>query len=724
MKRPRRIAPVRQLSDVECGPACLAMLLAHFGRHTTLRQLRERIVAGRDGVSLAALLRLAEEEGLGHRVHRVAASELSQVRLPALLHWRDRHFVVLEAMSATQATILDPAFGRRTLSPDDMARDFSGTAVEFEPGVVFQPDPGTPERHLHRYLQWLFTPVVARRYLGAATLASLILQLFGLVVPATTALLVDSTVEWKAYGLTTIAAALISVTVARVGLAWLRGNCIARLQRLVDRHVSTGFFDHLLRLPHRFFLQRTTGDLLVRLNSNTAIRDLFTTQLIAASLDAPMALGYLGLLIVIAPPLAVLAGTSALLQTGMIWFAMHRQRELASRALSAKAEEHGRAVEALTGITYVKAVAAEASLLARWRSAFLHHQDVAFETAMLNTTVEAILGGVRLATPIAALLMGMYRVDTGAMSLGEMLAAVTLVTSFVQPVLTLLQSAQQLHLAGAYMERIMDVLDSKPEVDAFEEQAVVGVIGSKAGRPETGRRVECRNVEFRFGTSAPLVLHGIDCAISAGGTLGLIGATGSGKSTLAKILLGLWTPTAGQVLHDGESLDGNTTRHFRRRTGAVLQELDVFGGTILENITLGMPHATLDEVRAAAAMACLDQEIRAMPLGYHTHIGDRGISLSGGQRQRLALARALLHRPDFLVLDEATSQLDVRTARNVNRCIQELGCTRLIVSHRLSAVEEADWVLVMSGGRVVVEGRPQDVLRSRGLAEDITRRAG
>lgn len=724
MRRTRRIAPVRQLSDVECGPACLAMLLAHFGRHTTLRQLRERIVAGRDGVSLAALLRLAEEEGLKHRVHRIVASELPQIHLPALLHWRDRHFVVLEAMSATQATILDPAFGRRTLSPDDMARDFSGTAVEFEPDAVFQPGPRTPERHLLRYLQWLFTPATARRYLGAATFASLILQLFGLVVPATTALLVDSTVTWKAYGLTTIAAALISVTVARVGLAWLRGNFIARLQRLVDRHVSTGFFDHLLRLPHRFFLQRTTGDLLVRLNSNAAIRDLFTTQLITASLDAPMALGYLGLLIVVAPPLAVLAGISALLQTGMIWFAMHRQRELASRALSAKAEEHGRAVETLAGITYVKAVAAEASLLARWRSAFIHHQDVAFETTMLNTTVEAILGGVRLATPIAALLVGMHRVDTGAMSLGEMLAAVTLVTSFVQPVLTLLQSAQQLHLAGAYMERIMDVLDSKPEVDVFEEQAIVGVIGSKAGRSETGRRVECRDVEFRFGTSAPLVLHGIDCVIPAGGTLGLIGATGSGKSTLAKILLGLWTPTAGQVLHDGQPLDGNTVRHFRKCTGAVLQELDVFSGTILENITLGMPHATLDEARAAASLACLDQEIRAMPLGYHTHIGDRGISLSGGQRQRLALARALLHRPDFLVLDEATSQLDVKTERNVNRCIQELGCTRLIVSHRLSALEEADWVLAMSDGRLVAEGRPQDVLRGRALPDDIARRAG
>lgn len=729
MMRIRRIAAIRQLSDADCGPACLAMILTHFGRHTTLHGLRERIVAGRDGVSLTALLHLAEEEGLRHRVHQLAASKLHGISLPALLHWRDKHFVVLEWITPTQSGIVDPAFGTRTVPNAELTRDFSGTAVEFETDPAFRPDPGTPERHLWRYLQWLFTPAGVRRYLGAATVASLILQLFGLVVPVTTAVLVDSSATWRAYGWPTILVALLSITLTRVALAWVRGNFIARLQRLADRHASTGFFDHLLRLPHRFFLQRTTGDLLIRLNSNAAIRDLFTTQLVMTSLDAPMVLGYLGLLIVLALPLAALAVVSAVLQTGIIGFAIRRQRDLASQTLAARADEHGCTVEALAGITYVKAVAAEAALLTRWQSAFARHQDVAFETAMLNTRVEALLGGIRLATPIGALLLGMQQVDAGAMSLGAMLAAITLVTSFVQPVITVLQSAQQLHLAGAYMERIMDVLDSAPEVGSLEEGATAMPTSLPPRRLPNGRRIECRDVEFRFGSSAPLVLHGINCAIPAGGTLGLIGATGSGKSTLAKILLGLWVPTAGEVMHDGELLNGQTTRSYRRRSGAVLQDLDVFSGTILENITLGHSHASLEDARQAASLACLDPEIQAMPLGYHTQIGDRGMSLSGGQRQRLALARALLHRPDFLVLDEATSQLDVRTERQVNRAIRELGCTRLIVSHRLSAVEEADWVLVMNQGRIVAEGRPRDVLRRSAPGEDArtsngVRRAG
>ncbi|BAH40929.1 MAG TPA: peptidase domain-containing ABC transporter [Gemmatimonas aurantiaca] len=713
MTRPQRVVPIRQLSETECGPACLAMLLTYFGRRTSLQHLRDQLNAGRDGLSVAELVKVAHAEGLLAYGRHVTVDDLATLKLPALLHWRERHFVLLESLTQTHAVIVDPAAGYRRVPLNAMEQDLSGTAVEFEIGQHFETRHVVDTNPLLRYLRWLFEPTVTRKYLLVAIVASLVLQLFGLLVPAATAILVDSTIAWSRRGLVPVVAAIVCMVISRIGVSVIRGHVIARLQRTIDGHVSLQFFDHLLRLPHQFFLQRTTGDLLQRVHGNTAIRELFTTQLIGASLDAPMALGFLAILFVMSPPLAVLALASAAAQIAVLVFAMRRQRELAVRVLAARADEQGRTIETLTGIAFVKAVAAESGMLARWRQAFQHHQQTTFETTLLATGIEALLGGLRLATPLTALVMGMAAVNSGSLSLGQMLAATTLVASFTQPVLALMQSAQQLQTAGAYIERVMDVLDSSPEVASdlpAHTQISAPVLPAKI-RGHSGRRLACQALEFRFSSGSRPAFEDVGFEIEPGGSLGIIGPTGSGKSTLAKVLMGLWMPTGGELLHDGEPFQAHRQR-FRSRTGAVLQEFDVFSGTIRENIALAIPDATLSAVKRAAMLACLDDDIAQMPMGYHTQIGDRGVALSGGQRQRLALARALLHEPDLLVLDEATSHLDERTEKTVNARVAELGCTRVIVSHRLNVVGDVDWLLVMKDGRVVASGTPRGVLGS------------
>jgi ABC-type bacteriocin/lantibiotic exporter with double-glycine peptidase domain len=202
----------------------------------------------------------------------------------------------------------------------------------------------------------------------------------------------------------------------------------------------------------------------------------------------------------------------------------------------------------------------------------------------------------------------------------------------------------------------------------------------------------------------------VSFAIDPGNKLAIIGPTGSGKSTLVKVLLGLWSPTAGVVLHNHVDIREIDLADLRSRSGVVLQEPDIFGGTIRENIAMRRPGASMDEIRAAGRMACLDEEVLGMPLSYDTNVGDRGTALSGGQRQRLALARALIDAPDLLILDEATNHLDVHTEAKVDSVIAELGCTRIVVSHRLSAVQNADWVILLDSGRVTAQGTPKEVL--------------
>lgn len=718
MSRPKHLPLIRQLAETECGPACLAMLLSYHGRQTTVQHLRERANTGRDGMTINGLIHIAQQEGLSGKVQQVHPSQPHSLRLPALLHWNSKHFVILEKLNTQYAGIVDPAIGRQKLTLEALRQNFTGTAVEFTPTHNFQPRKLNAKPHYQRYVSWLFTPLQAKRLLALTLLASLALQGFGFIVPAATAWLVDSRFDWQSSGPILVIAALASISITRAGISWGRGYSIASLQMLVDQEMTMGFFEHLLRLPHRFFLQHNTGDLLVRLNSNGVIRELFTTQLVAVILDAPMALGFLAALLWMSPTMAALAVASTLTQILVIWQVLGKQRELVSHAIDARSEEHGQTVEILNNITYLKAAAAELPLFLRWQKAFQRQQKATFKLAVIGATTEGVLGGLRLLTPVGALLIGMHEVNHGLISLGFMLAATTLVQSFTQPVLSLIQSVQQLQLADAYMERILDVIDTTPELPRLNAQAdiqaqagraTITSVNSRKQKPQ-GRKIEFRNVHFHFALSTPPVLENVSFNIPHGRSLGIIGATGSGKSTAARLALGLWQPTRGLVLYNNSPVTGTANRETRLRTGAVLQELDIFSGSIRDNITLGIPNASDEAMHKASSLACLHNDILAMPLGYNTQIGDRGSALSGGQKQRLALARALLRNPDFLVLDEATSQLDINTERQINENIRQLCCTRLIISHRLSAIADTDWVIVLKNGQVAAQGSPDEII--------------
>lgn len=718
MSGPKHLPLIRQLAETECGPACMAMLLSYHGRQTTVQHLRERANTGRDGMTINGLIHIARQEGLSGKIQQVHPGQPHSLRLPALLHWNSKHYVILEKLNTQHASIIDPAIGRQTLTLETFRQNFTGTAVEFTPTHNFHPRKLNTIPHYQRYVSWLFKPTRAKHLLALTLLASLALQGFGFIVPAATAWLVDSRFEWQSSGLIPVIAALASISITRAGISWGRGYSIASLQMLVDQEMTMGFFEHLLRLPHRFFLQHNTGDLLVRLNSNGVIRELFTTQLVTVILDAPMALGFLAALLWMSPTMAALAVASTLAQILIIWQVLGKQSELVSHAIDARSEEHGQTVEILNNITYLKAAAAEMPLFLRWQKAFQRQQQATFKLAVIGATTEGVLGGLRLLTPVGALLIGMHEVNHGLISLGFMLAATTLVQSFTQPVLSLIQSVQQLQLADAYMERILDVIDTTPELPRLntqtntQAQTSTATITSTPGhKPKPQRRkVEFRNVHFHFALSTPPVLENVSFNIPQGHSLGIIGATGSGKSTVARLALGLWQPTKGLVLYNNTPVNGTASRETRLRTGAVLQELDIFSGSIRDNITLGTPDASDEALHNASLLACLHNDILAMPLGYNTQIGDRGSALSGGQKQRLALARALLRNPDFLVLDEATSQLDINTERQINENIRQLGCTRLIISHRLSAIADADWVIVLKNGQVAAHGPPHEII--------------
>jgi len=708
-RRPARRVPfIQQLAAEDCGASCLAMVLAAHGVHDAAADCRQLCVAGRDGTFVRTLATAARTFGLIARPVAIAPAGFSTLALPAIAHWQSRHFVVVERWTTRRVTVVDPARGRLTMTGDEFAAGFSGAALTLEAG----PDlVRRRERRVPLWLEYLaamFRDLSARGALAQVVIGSLCLQAVGLATPVFTKLVVDDVVPPNAtLTMPVVALAMAIVVVARTITTFARSMVMIRLQSRLDAQLTEGFFDHLLRLPYRFFHGRSSGDLLMRLSSNTLIREILTTQLLSVLLDGPFAVVYLAVLFGIAPLFGLVVAALAAAQAWLVLASLRPLRDLSQRSLAARSDEQSCLVELMKGIAHLKASGAEERAYARWAELFRRQLGLFVERSYVSAKVEVALGMVRSASPLVLLWYGATLVVAGTLPLGTMLALTALAAAFLTPFMMLVQNSQQLQLLEAYTERLTDVLQVEPEARPT----------GSAARREPNRlegAIEARGLTFRFSPDGPVVIDDVSFSVAPGEKLGIVGATGSGKSTILMLLLGLYRPSAGEVFFDGVPLSALDPHRVRQRCGVVLQDVALFGGSVSANIALNAPHASPEQIARAARVAGLDEDIARMPLRYETRLAESGANFSGGQRQRIAIARALVACPAILMLDEASSHLDVAAERQLNANLEQLRCTRIVIAHRLTAVRSADQILVLRHGRVVERGTHDDLMCAGG----------
>lgn len=653
----RRHMPVlRQMSTVECGAACLAMILSYYGRQTRVAEIRNGMEIGRDGVTARMIAQTARRYGLRVKAYSIAPAEFQHLQCPVIVHWTFNHFIVVERWTAARVDIIDPAVGRRSITAAEFDAGFTGIVLTFEPGAHFQTRPAAGEPAWRLYLRGV---VRVPGYMAAVVQllgASVVLQGLGLVVPAATAVLVDQMLpQGRSDLLTTLGVGLGVVILTQVVVGLLRARVLVYLQTHLDARLMLGFFEHLLALPFRFFQSRTSGDLLMRLTSNMVLREILTGQTVAVLLDSLLVLAYLALLLLRDSGVGLLTLGLGTLQIALLAGTARRLQQLSQQELGAQAASQSYLVEALTGMATLKVSGAEDSALDHWSNLFTRHLNVARERRHLAAVLDTVLSALRTFAPLLMLWLGALRVMEGTLSLGTMLALQALAVACLTPLASLVATGQQLHLVGAHLERIADVLEATPEQ---ERQAV------RPAARLTGR-IELRQVSFQYDPHTPSVLRDISCTITPGQKVALVGRTGSGKSTLAMLLLGLYPPTSGEILYDNVPLQELEYQTLRRQCGVVLQENVLFSGSIRQNLALHDPCLSLEEISTAAQLAAIHDDIVHMPMGYETVLTAGGTNVSGGQRQRLALARALTRRPAILLLDEATSHLDLVTEAQV-----------------------------------------------------------
>jgi ABC-type bacteriocin/lantibiotic exporter with double-glycine peptidase domain len=694
------------MERADCGAACLAMVLAFHGKHVRLDELREMTSTNRDGVDAFAVTQAARWYAMSARGVAADVDALEALPPGSILHWEFNHFVVFERVGRNGVYIVDPALGRRRLSFQAFGRAYTGVGIVFEPTDDFQRTPAT-NRGTWRYLR----PLLGQsRMLSRVLVASVLIRLVALALPLLTALIVDEIAPRNDQHLLIVTAAAMAALIGYYFLAsLLRAHLLIELRTHLDVRLTTTFVEHLVDLPYLFFLRRSAGDLMMRLQSNAIVREILTTGALSALLDGALASFYLVLLVVLSPPLVALVAGLGLLQVAVLLLSWRRNQHLMSESLQVEAKAQGFTYQLLSGIETLKAAGAEQRAADHWEGLYVDQVNVALARGRLNATIGAVMGTLRMGSPLVVLLFGALQVLDGRLSLGTMLAAAALATGFLEPLATLVTTGLQVQLTRSYMERINDVLDTPREQ---EGQTVA------PARRLTGH-VRADAVSFAYGALAPPVVRDVSIEVEPGQRIGVVGRSGSGKSTLAHLLLGFYSPTSGRILFDGTDLSELEVRSLRKQLGIVTQRPYLFGSSIRENIALADPAIPFDAVVDAAKLACIHDEIAAMPMGYDTLLLDGGASLSGGQQQRIALARALVHRPAILLLDEATSDLDSVTERMILGHLDSLACTTIVIAHRMSTIRNADLILVMAQGRVVERGTHEELIALSGMYREL-----
>jgi ATP-binding cassette, subfamily B, bacterial CvaB/MchF/RaxB len=695
----RKRAPVvLQTEAAECGLACLAMVAGYHGYHESLSSLRRRFGLSLKGATLANLIAFAQALNFSTRPLRLDLEHLPELKLPCVLHWDLNHFVVLRSVSRESVVIHDPARGMLKITLAEFSKHFTGVALELSPSAGFVTKKADKSLSIFDLMGRI---TGLKRAAVQVLMFAVALEVVALVMPFFMQWVVDGAlVSADADLLTTLVTGFGLLVIVREIINISRAWVVTVLSTTLNVQWLANVFQHLLKLPVAWFEKRHLGDVVSRFESIHTLQRSLTTSFLEGAVDGVMAIVTLVMMAIYSMKLAAIVLAAMVIYT-ILRLALYRSlRHATEEHIVAHAKEHSHFLETVRGISSLK-------LFNRQEERAARHLNLVVDTMNRNIVTQRLALTWRLGNGVLFGLMGILIIWLGskavmesAFSVGMLFAFVAYKDQFVQRVSSLIDKAFEWRMMRLQGERLADIVTVEPESNMGETALML-----EAANDAPAPSLTVKNLSFRYAPTEPWVLSDINFSIDSGESVAIIGASGGGKSTLAKAMLGLLQAEQGEVSVDGRSLKQIGIRQFRSMVGTVMQDDQLFAGSIAENIAFFDSAADQAWVEECARLAAVHDEIVAMPMTYNTLIGDMGTALSGGQRQRILLARALYKRPKILFLDEATSALDVQNEKLVNAAVKNLSLTRIIIAHRPETIAMADRVIVLQGGRVAQDFR-------------------
>lgn len=682
-----------QTEGAECGLACLAMIAARHGFDSDLATLRQRFSVSMKGATMADLVRVAGQLHLNPRAVRAEMEHLAQLELPCVLHWDLNHFVVLKEIAGGRAVIHDPARGVRRLPMSEVSRHFTGIALELSPEADFRPG---VEKQSVSLGQLLGRVTGLKRSLAQIFLLALALEAFMLLSPFYLQWVVDGVlVSDDRDLLVTLGVGFALLVLIQVGAGAIRSWAVLHLSSTLNLQWLSNVFAHLMRLPVTWFDRRNTGDVMSRFGAVQHIQQTMTTSFVEAVLDGLLVVVTLAMMLVYSGRLTAIA-LASVVAYGLLRRAFFRPlRDATEEAIVFDARRSTHFLESLRGVQSIKLFNRQADRQARFMNLVVDAMNANIATRKLDLMFVVLHKLVFGLERVAIVWLGALLVLDHLFSVGMLFAFLAYKEQFAQRVSALIDKTVEIKMLRLQGERLADIVLAEPE------PADEGLTRAGARTPS----LELVDVSFAYSDAEEPVLKKLSLRIDPGDAVAIVGPSGCGKTTLLKCMLGILAPQSGRIRIGGASLQQVGLRSWRDMIGTVMQEDQLFAGSIIDNITFFDADADAAWAEECARIAAVADEIEAMPMGWHTLVGDMGTSLSGGQRQRILLARALYKRPKFLFLDEATSALDVDREREVNAAIRQLEITRVIVAHRPETIASAGRVIVLQDGRVAQDLR-------------------
>lgn len=716
----RKYYCVKQHDMTDCGAACLATISKQYGFKTSITKIREVAGTDRQGTNAYGVIKAAERLGFSAKGVKGDRDALfSKFPLPCIAHvivdGALLHYVVIHKITPKQIILADPGKGIVKLTPEEFlgtgtvsgkppAYQWSGILILLVPGQTFEK--GDETKGLFERFFFLLIP--QRRLLLHIFVASLLITAMGILGSFYFKVLLDDILSaGLVKTLHILSVGVILLNLFKVVLSAFRSHLMLYLSQKLDIALLLGYYRHVLKLPMNFFGTRKVGEIISRFNDASKVRDAISGATLTIMIDTLMAVA--GGVILYTQNAYMFGVTAIVIVLYFIivlsfnkWYKKLNQAQMEDNA-----QLTSYMVESLNGIQTVKAYNAERKVELETEKKFIKLLKSVFKLSWVSNLQGSLVGFTELTGGIVILWVGAYQVIKGNISIGQLIAFNSLLAYFLDPVKNLINLQPQMQTAVVAADRLGEILDLEAERTEGENK--------KINPADLKGDIQFNNVTFRYGTRKS-VLEGINIHIRQGERIALVGESGSGKTTLSKLLLNLYSVESGEVLVKDYNIKDIQLEALRERIAYIPQETFLFSGSIMDNLMLGLENVTPEEIMEACKKAQAHDFINELPLRYETRLEENGSNLSGGQRQRLAIARAILKKPDILILDEATSNLDSITERAIENTIEEYskGMTTIIIAHRLSTIRRCDRIYVMEKGKVIEEGSHQVLLDKGG----------